>query len=238
MASSDQKKYEDFVNHSTASASSEVVFLYGKASAEFIKGYRGIDNQNGFRFNKSHKDISSYRINPEFKDNNIKQQAGFSAEVLYTSKENARRILEGDPNRVARSDDTRMGTNHPVVDHVVVDKKGNIIDGSGSQMKFVNDEKTLIKRIAEGEGGGKTDLSRYRGKKLLLPTEQVETAKAFCDEQAKQYDKAHEELIKKNEIEKAKVAKERADYYRQAKKDILLRPTLSKAFHPGLCEVG
>jgi hypothetical protein len=77
-------------------------------------------------------------------------------------------------------------TNDTVVDHIEV-INGQVIQGSGSQMKFVNDPKELIDKIATGEGGGKSDLSRYLGVKLDLPSDQVndKAFEKYCTDEAK-----------------------------------------------------
>lgn len=52
-------------------------------------------------------------------------------------------------------------------------------------MKFVSDPDGLLKKIARGEGGGKSDLSRYMAvDKLEVPSEQVDTMKQTCRTQA------------------------------------------------------
>ncbi|MGI6110546.1 MAG: hypothetical protein ACOYB8_11995 [Eubacteriaceae bacterium] len=75
-------------------------------------------------------------MNPDYKRQNIKQQSGFSAEVKETANANAEKIINGDSTRKVRSDDLNR-VNDQVYDHFEVDANGNIITGSGSQMKFV-----------------------------------------------------------------------------------------------------
>jgi len=167
-----------------ASASAfEIVDRYGSATAEFIKGYTGIDNETGKHLARGGlKGIAKYSASD---DKAISQQAGFSAEVRTVSKANARHIIEGRDVRLHRTDDhPDFKMNHPVLDHVETDA-GGVVAGSGSQMKFVTNTKDLLKKIACGDGGGgDRDLSRYRGVTLDLPSDQVEKAKAFCAEQA------------------------------------------------------
>lgn len=57
----------------TAVAGTETVTRYGNANAEYIIGYQGRDNITGKEFQKSLKKISSYNINPDYRDNNLRQ---------------------------------------------------------------------------------------------------------------------------------------------------------------------
>jgi len=159
-----------------------VVQRYGSANAEYIKGYRGVDNKTGQVFNKSLCDLAKGKINPDYAEQNIKQQAGFAAEVAATSRDNAKAIIDKYPVRTARSEDVAgYGKNHQVVDRVQV-LDGHVIDGSASQMKFVKDPEKLVRDISREDG----KLSRYFEKTLELPTEQVDATKKYCFDKAKQ----------------------------------------------------
>lgn len=173
-------------NVAVATASTETVGRYGSANAEYVKGYTGVDQQTGQVLHKGLKKIATHTVNPDYADQNLKQQAGFAAEVAATSSKNAQNIIDGNESRVVRTDDMpqEFGNNNTVYDHAVVDADGNVISGTGSQMKFVNDYKSLMNKIAKGKGGGTNDLSRYQGVPLDLPSEQVAAAKQYCDEQA------------------------------------------------------
>lgn len=177
---------KDIVQTSVAWSASETVFRFGNANAEFFKGYSGIDNETGKVFAKGLEVISQHKVNPDpiYTANNIKQQAGYSAEVAATSKDNAEAIIQNSKVRFSRSDDLACyGRNHTVVDRVQL-LNGEIIAGSESQMKFMGDRETLFRRIAEENKQGKSDYSRYRGIKLELPSEQFEGAEQFCRDKA------------------------------------------------------
>ena len=172
----------DTTNVGIALAGSETVARYGSANAEFIKGYRGVDNETGQKLAKGLADIAEHKVNPDPVEaaKNIKQQAGFSAEVAATSRDNAKAIIEHSPVRTVRSDDLpEFGRNHNVVDRVQV-LGGEIIEGSQAQMKFVGDRNQLFERIAQEDG----KFARYRGVKLELPSEQFEGAQQYCHDKA------------------------------------------------------
>lgn len=165
-----------------ALSASETVSRYGSANAEYIKGYAGIDQETGQKFAKGLRDVSNHKVNPDFADQNIKQQAGFSAEIASTSRDNAEAIISRSKVRTVRTDDlSQYGKNHNVVDRVQI-LDGHIIEGSQSQMKFVGNRDQLLKDIAKEDG----KFSRYRGTKLELPTEQYEGAAQHCQEKARQ----------------------------------------------------
>jgi hypothetical protein len=125
----------------------EIVQRFGEANKEFLVGYSGIDNESGKIYSRSLKNISEYKVNPEYRKQNIKQQAGYAAEIKETSRENAERIIKGDKTRVVRTDDfearndRRFGkigkgkTQDQLYDHAEFDANGNIVDAS--QMKFI-----------------------------------------------------------------------------------------------------
>ncbi len=85
---------------------------------------------------RSLDDISHYKTHPDCYDTNIKQQAGFSAEVKETARTNAERAFCGDNRRISRTDDLGM-VNDQLRDLVEVGPNGRVMPGSGVQMKFV-----------------------------------------------------------------------------------------------------
>jgi hypothetical protein len=135
-------------NAGLAGAAAEVIQRYGSANKEHLVAYSGIDNETGNTLKKSLNSISKSKVNSDYKDTNIKQQAGFSAEVKETAKENAERIINREKTRVIRTDDVGR-VNDPLYDHVEIDEQGNVIEGSGSQMKFVgSDPESALSKLA------------------------------------------------------------------------------------------
>lgn len=182
----------DIVRVATVLSANETVQRFGSANAEYVKGYRGIDNATGQRFAKGLVDIANHKVNedPRYATQNIKQQAGFSAEVATTSRDNAEAIISKSKVRTSRTDDLpQYGTNHNVVDRVqLID--GQVIDGSQSQMKFVGNRNKLLDDIAKDDG----QFSRYRGTKLELPTEQYEGDRRYFLEEAKKLRERSEQV--------------------------------------------
>ncbi len=99
------------------------------------------------------EEISKRKINPNYINQNINQQAGFSAELKEQAHVNANNILAGKRERVCQYDDLSSeqkaqvknlfpnyatpSKNHEIVDYVSVDEKGNVIPGTLTQSKFV-----------------------------------------------------------------------------------------------------
>lgn len=119
-----------------------------------------------------------------------------------------------------RTDDIpEYGVNHPVYDHVELEN-GKIVAGSGSQMKFSKDCKNVLQKIAEGEGKGKNDWSRYLSEKLDLPSEQVGEAKQFCQARAEDLRKQAASCESQGKTTLANQKRQQADNYDQLQKDI------------------
>lgn len=206
-------------DHAITGGLFETISRHGDAGAEFLKGLRGIDYETGQIFDRSLLDVSNYKIHADNVEKNIKQQAGFSAEIAGVSKRNADAIIDGQATRYMRSEDlANYGKNNTTVDIV------ELLDGkeiSTSQMKFVSDPDTLLRKIARGEGGDKSDLSRYMNvDKLEVPTEQVEQIKATCREQAVKLQEQAAKVGENGNIELSEKLEKQAENYRKLESKI------------------
>lgn len=135
---SKKDKQDDLLRAGIAGASYETVQKYGSAAKEHLVGYSGIDNETGKRLQKSLKSIQKQGTNDEYAFSIRQQKAGWAAEVKDTASSNAENIIAGKSNRKIRHDDLpNTPANHLLFDHVEVDSDGNVIAGSGSQMKFI-----------------------------------------------------------------------------------------------------
>ena len=200
-----EEKEQAIINAGLSGATAEVVSRYGSANKEFLVGYSGVDNETSQVLSKSLKGISESKVNPDYKDNNIHQQAGTSAEVAKTARDNAKNQINKSNKRTVRTDDhPGYGKNDMVHDHVET-INGGIISGSGSQMKFLNNPKKLLDKIACGDGRGKNDLSRYLGSKLDLPSDQVNEYQKWCENEAKRLREKAAQLQKSKPDEASKL---------------------------------
>ncbi|GAA7408211.1 hypothetical protein HpCK98_10340 [Helicobacter pylori] len=89
------------------------------------------------------EEISKRKINPNYINQNINQQAGYSAEIKEQAHVNANNILAGKMGRLRQYDDlfsvqkaqvknlfpnhATPSKNHEIVDYISVDEKGNVI---------------------------------------------------------------------------------------------------------------
>ena len=148
---SKQEECEDqLLRVGLAGAQAEIVQRYGSAAKEHIVAYTGKDNETGQELAKGLKDITKSKLNPNDRERNIKQQAGFAAEVKTVAREKAEKIIQGDRDRtskVTRTDDmikqpdgrghTIGGSNEQLYDIAEVSPDGSYIEGTGRQLKYV-----------------------------------------------------------------------------------------------------
>lgn len=131
-------------------AAYEVVERYGSASKEHLVAYSGRDNEFSRTLKRGLNKTAQSKVNPNFKKQNIKQQAGFAAEDKYTARQNSERIISGSKNRYVRTDDLGR-VNDPLFDHVLLDSEGIEIPGTGEQMKFVGSNPKACLNKLQGE---------------------------------------------------------------------------------------
>lgn len=154
-------------NVGLAGAQAEVVARYGSAAKEHLVAYTGVDQEAGRVLKKGLKQIAQSKVSSANPGQNIKQQAGFAAEVKTVARENAEKIMEGDVGRITsartvRTDDLPPqkaltmvpegsmeeqrfrfqeievgGTNDPLVDLVEVYDDGSCVMNSARQLKYV-----------------------------------------------------------------------------------------------------
>lgn len=120
------------------------------------------------------KEIHGWKREGVYKDINTKQQAGFVAEVISTTKENLIAKHEGTGMRTCRADDLPdlFPKNDQYVDKVRFDADGNIVDRI--QTKFVgNNGKSCLSKLMSQ----KFDKYVYDGK-----VDKIEIPKDFYDE--------------------------------------------------------
>lgn len=226
-------------NGAITGVTGDVAKRYGSAIKGHLVAYNGIDNENGIKLHDSLKSISQHKINPEHKYSNMKQRAGYAAEVKDTARVNAERAIKGDPTRKVRTDDLGK-VNDQRVDHYDVDKNGQIIEGSGSQMKFVGKtpEEAFDKLRSK-----KYDKYFESDNKIDVPSDQYDGIIKAAD---KQLEKLHKQLEAQTEkgnpeqIEKIKQQIERCEKIKKnvRKSTVSTKGAGSAAAHPFLSTAG
>lgn len=187
------------VNAGIATGLTEISGRYGEAAKEFLVALDGVDNATGKTLHRSLKDIANYKINPEFEEQNLKQQAGYSAEISSVAKKNAENIINNNQGRYARTDDIGR-VNDQFVDIIYS-------DGSGIQMKMIgNSPQGCL------DGLAKVEYEKYlyanKVTKIEIPKEYFADVKILCDSKiqnlAEQIQTMQEKGVSPEAIEKVK----------------------------------
>lgn len=114
--------------------------------------YSGTMLENG-KLSLGLERISQWKVNPDYVKSNLKQHAGYAAEVLSTAKENLQAKLDNTGVKTVRTDDLPKGHNHPYVDKIRIDSAGNV---EKVQVKFVGeDAKACLAKLKS------TDYDKY-----------------------------------------------------------------------------
>ncbi|WQS37941.1 hypothetical protein KVC07_03650 [Helicobacter pylori] len=150
-----KQKYSNITDLTIMGSTAEESTLYASANREHLSVLDKLE------------EISKRKINPNYINQNVNQQAGYSAEIKEQAHGNANNILAGKRERVCQYDDLSSekkpqvkklfpnyatpSKNHEIVDYVSVDEKGNVIPGTLTQSKFVgrNGEECFKKLLSE-----------------------------------------------------------------------------------------
>ena len=200
----------------TSTIGAPTVQRYGAAIKEHLVAYDGVDYERGTVASRSLKSVAQSKVNPNDSARNIKQQAGFSAEIKSAARANADRIINGDDTtRTTRTDDMSGqsdgrggsigGTNDQFYDVAEVDKNGVYVEGSGRQLKFVgNDAESCTKSLLQ------KDYDKYRKHEVAL-----EVPSDFYDKIVKELDKRADHLKAQIEIAERKGNTELASKHKE-----------------------
>lgn len=137
----DREKNSNIANAAIVGVVSEESALYASANREHLSVLDRLE------------EISKRKINPNYINQNINQQAGFSAELKEQAHANAQNILMENGERLVQYDNLSVdqkaqigerfpdyatpNKNHELVDYVRVDRNGNVISNTLTQSKFV-----------------------------------------------------------------------------------------------------
>ncbi|EJB90053.1 hypothetical protein HPHPH19_1117 [Helicobacter pylori Hp H-19] len=166
-----KQKYNNITDSTIMGSTAEESVLYASANREHFSVLDRLE------------EISKRKINPKYINQNINQQAGYSAEIKEQARVNEHNILAKKGERVWQYDDLSSGQkaqvkklfpnyatpkkNHEIVDYISVDEKGNVIPGTLTQSKFVgrNGEECFKKLLSKDyekyfENGAKMKIAR------------------------------------------------------------------------------
>ena len=247
MSDDKDNKKNGLLNAAIVGGTYQTTQKYGDAVKQHFVAYSGRDNETGINLVKGLKDIAEGKINPDYEFQNISQQSGFAAEVKEVARSNAEAIINDDSTRKIRTDDLGR-INDQLYDTLTIDKNGNIIDGTGEQIKFLGSSKDDTK----GLGNAKRAFDKLSSKefkkyldndaKIVVPPEQyqgiLQEADAEINKLSSQLDRLKnsektEEFTKiENRIKDLKKLKEnlkKASLTTEEAREARLSPKLSTA---------
>ncbi len=166
-----KQKYSNITDATIMGSTGEESALYASANREHLSVLNKLE------------EISKRKINPNYINQNINQQAGYSAEIKEQARVNEHNILAGKPERIVQYDDLSSekkaqikkpfpnhatpSKNHEIVDYISVDEKENVIPNTAVQSKFVgrNGEECFKKLLSKDyekyfENGAKMKIAR------------------------------------------------------------------------------
>lgn len=246
MNKKEEKKHkqEDLLDAGIAGAAYETVQRYGEAAKQHYVAYSGVDNETGKALAKGLKQIAEEKINPDYEFQNKHQQAGFSAEVMDVARSNAERIIDRDPSRKVRTDDLGR-VNDPLYDTVVIDANGDVVDGSGTQMKFLG----ASEKDPAGAGDAARALAKLQSKKfekylehdakIAVPSDQYDKMLQEADEKIESLSHQLEKQKKIGNTEQVQKLQDRIDKLEKIKKNLRKSSVSSEdalfaRMHPGV----
>lgn len=236
MSKSKKDKVDDLVRTGIAGASYETVQRYGSAVKEHFVAYSGVDNEiidpitgKALELQKSLKSINAQATNDEYAFSIRQQKAGWTAEVKDTANVNAKKIIEGDSSRKIRHDDLpNTPANHQLYDHVEIDAEGNVIYGSGTQMKFIGASEI----DPNGVGNAERALRKLQSKEFQKYIDNDVKIEVPKDEYQQMIDIANKELASlQKQLEKVK-AQGNAEVVEKIEKKISNLKKLKKNLEP------
>ncbi len=220
-----KRKKDDFKKVVVSSATYDTVQLYGSAAKQHYVAYSGVDNETGKVLQKGLKQISKSKVNPNDEFRNVTQQAGYSAEVKSVARENAENIINGDKTRVIRTDD-KGRVNDPLFDTVKLDENGDIIEGSGVQLKFIGESEKDPERIENAKrafrklNSKKFDKYFENNAKIEVPSDQYEKIIQEADSKLNELSKQLEKQKELGNTDKIEEIRQKIEKVKKIKKSL------------------
>ena len=222
MGDREEEGKKRFVINSTTvgMAQARLNQIHGEAASQIVQAYKGVRYDSTgkvlYHKGKSLKEISKFKLSTEYREQNIKQQSGFSGELIKEARDNKKAILSGDGTRTRTSDGIGH-TNDTKYDHVKLSAEGKVIDGSGSQMKMLkgdNNKYNVLEKLANDKSW-----DRYDGP-VDVPNEQYDGILKSADAQVQKHRDNAQRAREKGNTEAAQKELEKAKRYEDAKKRI------------------
>lgn len=177
---------------------------FARGVVEHYKSYSGLAK------------VASHKVNPDYVQNNLHQQSGFSAEIKHVARNNANEIIYGRGELIDRTDNLGL-VNHNSADVVAVDAKTGrpIIDADGffssaGQMKVFKDYRKYRDLY-------KSEYEHYKTVDLVIPSDQFDTVIADWNTQLAELERQRESLLQQGRLEVSRKVDERITALKDAK---------------------
>lgn len=202
-------------------AEGNIVQRNGEAASQIGQAYIGrrFDSKGNeiIYHGRNLKQISEYKVNPEYHDQNIKQQSGFSAELINEARKNEEAIKSGSDFRVRTTDGVGR-TNDTQYDLISITQDGKEIPSESVQMKFLGVTKdgkyNVIERIVKDSSWDRYDTV------IEIPSDQYDGAVKYALDQAEKLKVQAEKLNELGKTEQALKINEQAQKYENSVKRI------------------
>lgn len=210
-------------------ASADTVRRYGGATKEHLVALNGVDREVSSKpiAKRWLKSIADSKVNKKFEYSNIKQQAGFSAEVKTVARQNAEQAIKDSKERFIRTDDMSKqqaengtfigGTNDQLYDVAQTDASGVYIQGTASQLKYVGkDGIDCANKILS------KDFDKYLNNNVTIeiPSDYFDTVVDELNDKADKLQKEILNLEKSGNINKFNEKKEQLDRVNKTKANL------------------
>lgn len=233
--SDETKNLEKTAKAAGAGSKSVSIGRHSNASHEYVKAYTGFDNMTGKHMQKSLSGIGKSKINPAYRDNNIKQQAGFAAEVMEVAEKNAENQLKGDPTRYTRVDDVPgRQINETAFDVTAFDAFGNELLSESSQLKFTkSNAASQAKQLT-----GKAFREKYPHGKYTVAKDRYEGIQNNLASKEQRLSNQIAKMKQRGDYEKARQLQEDLDYTKKVKanlkaSELTTEQAIEARLHPG-----
>ncbi len=214
----DKEQEKRLMAAALAAASADVASRYGGAVKEHFVAYSGVDSEAGQTLKRSLKGISQSNVNPDFEKSNLKQQAGFSAEVKEVARRRAEERIAGKTPSTMRTDDIPGHVNDELYDITcAVDAAGNPVPGASAQMKFVGSSPGRAVNKMLGK-----DYEKYIDNdcQMLVPSDYYDGMKAALKDKCASLEKQVESLRAQGKTEAAEAKQAQLEKCRKLSKNL------------------
>jgi len=182
------KKEKDFNREVNIAIQAEME-RFATATAEHIKSFSELEK------------ISKFKVNLNDQERNLNQQAGFSAEVKHKARVNADLAINGNGNRIERTDNVGL-KNHPEFDHINVDKNGQpILDGKGN---LVGSQYKIFSKIEDYDKlHHNRYYEKYKNGSIDIPSDQYKDVINRWNDLLQSLENQKEHCLKSGKIQEA-----------------------------------